>query len=360
MITHERPQQRPHTSTETQTINLNPAEPALDARHLDDLIQLWLDAQAAELTPRTVANYEDRLAYFRDWWKQEGPRRDWQLTRRALAEYGKHLIQLDNATRPGRLGYHTQNDAIRRLKQCFKWAQAAGYVSMDYSPWLPKPAGEPKRRTAASLDDLQSLLAAAERSSSPARNRAILAMLIGTGMRVDEAAGLMVDDLRIDDDGSGAVQVQGKRTTANRSGRRTIAIDSSAGAMLREYIEAAGITTGPLFPSYRGADRPLTRHGIYVMVKWCIEEAGLGAKLTATHDLRRAYATHLARYAVSSGAAGQISGDMIRRQLGHTNYKMTAEHYTLFETEDLQKHIISPLTMIERRQQAGEMAGSQS
>ena len=107
-------------SAAPQKINLRPAEPALDGRQLDDLIQLWLDELARDLPPLTVNGYAFRLAYFRDWWRQEGPLRQWLLKRRDLANYGRHLSQLKTDRAPAGLGYHSQNDGLRRLRQIQK------------------------------------------------------------------------------------------------------------------------------------------------------------------------------------------------------------------------------------------------
>lgn len=334
--------------SEPQRINLNPAEPALDARQIDPLIQLWLDELGRDLPPLTVAGYAFRVAYFRDWWREEGPRRGWLLRRRDLADYGRHLAQLRTARAPQGLGYHSQNDALRRLRQMFKWAQACGYVAQDYGHWLPEAQGEPPQRHAASLDDLARLLDAAGRSPRPARNRALLAILIATGIRRAEAAGLRVEDLEIAADSSGIAQVTGKRTKANRSGRRAVAFDRAAGQIVCGYLDASSLSAGPLFPGHR-PDQSLTPQGIYKVVKWCIEEAGLSARLTATHDLRRAFATHLARYVAAEGAGSEVVSDMIRRQLGHAHYSVTAERYSLIDADDIREVIISPITMIERR-----------
>jgi site-specific recombinase XerD len=337
-------------NTTTQRINLKPAEQVLDGRQLDDLIQLWLDELARDLPPLTVSGYAFRVAFFRDWWAAQGPSRDWLLKRRDLAEFGRYLAEVKTARASRGLSYHSQNDALRRLRQMFRWSYKSGYTEQDYGGWLPKPAGEPPHRVAASLDDLQSLLDAATRSPRPARNRALLALLISTGIRRAEAASLTIEDLRIDADGSGIAQVTGKRTKANKSGRRAVAFDRAAGHYLVAFLDAEGRTSGPLFTGpHQGL--PLSPQTIYRIVKGCVEGAGLSERMTATHDLRRAFATHLARHVASEGANSEVVADMIRRQLGHKHYSMTAE-YSLLDVEDIREVIISPITMLEERRKS--------
>jgi site-specific recombinase XerD len=263
-------------------------------------------------------------------------------------------MQLKTAHAPSGLSYHSQNDALRRLRQMFRWSYKSGYTEQDYGPWLPKAAGEPPHRVAVSLDDLQALLDAATRSPRPARNRALLALLISTGIRRTEAASLAIEDLRIDADGSRIAQVTGKRTKANKSGRRAVAFDRAAGHYLVAFLDAEGRTSGPLFTGIR-QDQSISPQTIYRIVKGCVEDAGLSDRMTATHDLRRAFATHLARYVASEGANSEVAADMIRRQLGHKHYSMTAE-YSLLDVEDIREVIISPITMIQERRKGSATA----
>ena len=60
------------------------------------------------------------------------------------------------------------------------------------------------------------------------------------------------------------------------------------------------------------------------------------------HDLRRAFATLLARTARDN----LIDGDLIRRQMGHTTYRMTSQ-YSLLDVEDIRGSLRSPMSMMQ-------------
>lgn len=124
-------------------------DPALNAEHLDALISLWLETIAADVAPATLAGYRQKIEHFRQWWKEAGPACGWKLTRRKLAEFGRSLAATPSSRPPHRPpSYGQQADVIRRLRQMFRWAKAAGYTDIDHGDWLPKPAGEPTKRKA--------------------------------------------------------------------------------------------------------------------------------------------------------------------------------------------------------------------
>jgi site-specific recombinase XerD len=335
------------------SISLDAAEKPLDGRQLDRLIERWLEETAAGVTPYTLAGYRQKIAHFQKWWTIAAPPLDYRLTKKTLAQFGRWLSEQPSAHPPHNpLSHGQQHDVLRRLAQMFRWAKAKGYTEIDHSDWLPAPMGEPTRRTAPTLGDLAKLMQAADLSATPERDRAILAFLIGTGARRAEAATLQIEDIQINADASGIATVTGKRTRANRSGRHAVAFDRDTGAYLIAYLDADPTRThGPLFVSETGEG--LSNQTIYRVVKRAIERADLGGKIAATHDLRRAFATHLARHA---RADPTLTADMIRRQLGQASYRTTAEHYTLLDAEDLLQSVISPLTMErERRAEAKQI-----
>lgn len=324
-------------------INLDVMERPLDGKHLDQLIDRWLDSVAAKVEPVTLAGYQQKVEHFRRWWLYVGSSLDWQITRASLAAFGRWLAVQPSVKPPHNPpSYGQQADVLRRVAQMFKWAKTKGYTEIDHSDWLPAPIGEPTRRKAPTLDDLSRLMKAADLSSNPTRDRALLAFLIGTGVRRSEAATLMIEDVQFNADGSGVATVTGKRTRANRSGRHAVAFDRSTGAFLIAYLDADPYrTSGPLFVTVE--EKPIQAQTVYRVVKHCIQRAGLEGRITATHDLRRAFATHLARHAIADPA---VTADVIRRQLGQTSYRTTAEHYTLLDADDLLQSIVSPLAMV--------------
>lgn len=160
------------------------------------------------------------------------------------------------------------------------------------------------------------------------------------GLRRAEVSNLYVEDVHFAEDGSGHVDVRGKRTKANPEGTREAAFDVATGHLIAEHITAQATSAGPLFVSYRG--KPVATHTLYGIVKKLIARAGLEDKIQACHDLRRAFNTYYARQ--KKGAA---SADLRRRQLGHADYSQTAD-YTLYEIDDIRRDLVSPVALLEK------------
>lgn len=321
-------------------ITLTPDSPSLDARDLDQLIALWLEDLAGAVAAETHAGYSWKIQHFRDWWTLEGPKAGWILQQRDVERFARDLEEKPSARNGAKvLSYHTRNDVHRRLRQMFRWAYQNGYTAgIDYSHWVPAAVGSPPDRKAIGVKELARLIRAAERSYTPTRDKAIMAVLIGTGMRRSECAGLRAENIQFAADGSGVAEIMGKRTKANKLGKRQVAFDAHAGAYLKEWLDTANIRFGPIWRGPGG--RPLTPQGLYKVVKKIIAAAGLEGALDGCHDLRRAFATYLARQVESATDA-----DVLRRQMGHTSYSMTA-HYSLLDAEDLRQRLRSPMSAL--------------
>lgn len=324
-------------------IDLRPAEPSLDAHYLDALIVVWLDDCARRLPQTTADGYAEKIIYFRRWWAEVGPQQNYMLRRRDLERFEVMLRTLPGKRTGTWLSYNSRHDALRRLRQMFRWAAQEHYTTMDYSAWVPVPDGAPPKRKAVGLELLARLFAAASRSPFSYRDRALLALLIGTGIRRGEAAGLRVEDVRFFGDGSGVITVTGKRTRRNRTGRREVAFDSATGLHVRAYVEVHELESGPLFRSAWGGTKGngLTAPGVYKTVKRLVRAAGLEDVVQGCHDLRRAFATLLAKQAQNNEARA----DALRRQMGHSTYRMTSE-YTLLEADDIVDEWTSPMSDI--------------
>jgi len=314
-------------------INLSPERDALDGRFIPQLVDLWLDDCGTRLPAYTVAGYRDKTAYFVTWWRDVGSWRNHELDESALADFKRWLQETATTAGGKRLSYHTCNDVLRRLRQCLKWAWAKNYFAADFSKWVPKPDGGPRKRRAAKLDSLIALLGAAAESQHAVRDQAILALLIQTGIRRAECASIQLESIVVAADGSGTLIVIGKRTERNQTGERQVAFDATAGAYLVTYLDAIGV-----LPSAEGPLFGLTAQGVAKVVKRTIRRAGLEGKIQGCHDLRRAWVTDWRRRYRGDGY-----DHLMRLQVGHASASVS-DMYDLVDTEDLQRVIRGPLS----------------
>lgn len=321
-------------------INRNPDETGLDLAMMD---LLWLRAEwvaSRKVTHQTRLDYEQKTSYFVEWWQGYGLTVDWRLTERHLVKFEAWLCERKAKYTGKFLAWHTRHDALRRVREMFRWAQEIKIIEeVDCASWLPAASGEAPERTAPTIEHLWRLMEAALKSRYPLRDQTILAVFIGTGIRRIELTRLEVQHIVLCADGSGTAAISGKRTRANRSGKRVVAFDSFTGRYLIKYLDEMLLVEGPLFFNDQ-TGTPLQAQGVYKIVKRAVKAAGLENEVQACHDLRRAFTTILSLRDTND----PIFVDMIRRQLGHKHYSQTAE-YTKIDAEHIRERITSPLAI---------------
>jgi integrase/recombinase XerD len=187
------------------------------------------------------------------------------------------------------------------------------------------PAGLPK---ALSEDEVAALLGAVVGDEPVARrDRAILEVLYGTGLRISELVGLRLGDVDLE---SGLLRAFGKGAK-----ERVVPIGRHAGSALAAWLGPGG---RPALEPERWARRGdaeavflnrrggrLTRQGAWLVVKRWGSEVGLEAKLTP-HVLRHSCATHMLDHGADLRA--------VQEMLGHASIS-TTQVYTRVSTERL-------------------------
>lgn len=153
------------------------------------------------------------------------------------------------------------------------------------------------------------------------RDRAILAILLGCGLRREECVSLQVDHIQQREGRWVIVDLVGKRSKT-----RSVPMPSWAKYAVDAYLLAAGIADGVLFRSMRRGDnitdQGMTAQAIYNMAK---DYAGrIGVNL-APHDLRRTFA--------KLAHKGSSPLEQIQLSLGHSSVQTTERYIGV--TQDL-------------------------
>lgn len=169
--------------------------------------------------------------------------------------------------------------------------------------WLTKQQAQ-KMLNAPDTDKLKGL-----------RDRAILAVLIGCGLRRSEAVNLRIDHIQQRDGRWVLVDLVGKRNKV-----RSVPMPSWAKAAIDWYASSAGLSNGYMFrPINKGGrmtGERMTEHAIYNVVSEYAKRLGQGE--IAPHDLRRTFAK-----LAHKGGSGL---DQIQLSLGHGSIQ-TTERY---------------------------------
>jgi site-specific recombinase XerD len=143
------------------------------------------------------------------------------------------------------------------------------------------------------------------------RDRAILAVLLGCGLRRHEAAGLTISHVQMRAGRWVIVNLVGK---GNKT--RSVPMPGWAKAAVQAWTEAAGIADGYLFRPLNKAGR-LAGEKVSVQTVWNVvmEHANTLGLNVAPHDLRRTFA----RLALDGGAEMK----QIQYSLGHASVQTT-------------------------------------
>ena len=154
------------------------------------------------------------------------------------------------------------------------------------------------------------------------RDRALLALLYGSGLRVSEACGLRLGDLSL------AMDPAILRVLGKGGKERLVPCGGEALRRLKLWIDderdSRGSETSAVLLSQRG--RPLERSRAWGLVRHWGREAGI-TKRVHPHTLRHSCATHL--------LAGGGDLRMVQEFLGHADLR-TTELYTHVEVDELQ------------------------
>ena len=191
----------------------------------------------------------------------------------------------------------------------------------------PVPLGLPK---ALSEEEIDGLLGAVVGEDGVARrDRAILELLYGTGMRIGELVGLSLTDLALDE---GIVRVFGKGAK-----ERIVPVGRCARQAMADWLSPSGRDAlaparwarrgdaEAVFLNARGGR--LSRQGAWAVVRKYGDKVGLGERLTP-HVLRHSCATHM----LDHGADIRV----VQELLGHASIA-TTQVYTKVSAERLRR-----------------------
>lgn len=174
------------------------------------------------------------------------------------------------------------------------------------------------------VDDIARLLGAPDTGTLVGlRDRAILEVLYGAGLRISELVGLDVDDVDLEE---GSVRVLGKGGK-----ERELPLGAFGRDAVTVYLErarpafASKASRAALFLNQRGGR--LTRQSCARLLATSVEAAGIERRVTL-HTLRHSFATHL----LEGGADVRV----VQELLGHASVA-TTQIYTLVTKDHLRE-----------------------
>jgi integrase/recombinase XerD len=271
------------------------SEPALEA---------FLALSRARLAPQTVESYRRDLEHARG-------RLGTGLAGATTEQLERYLAEL----RAAGLSPATIARRTAALRSFFRHQQLLGARADNPAAAIEQPRRVRRLPRTLSAGEAERLVEAATGPRpTDLRDRALIELLYGAGLRVSEAVGLEKNGVDLDE--------RLVRCTGKGNKERVVPIGRQAAEALRRYLARGRPfldrrNRRELFLNARGG--PLTRAGAFLILRRLAEKAGLEPDRIHPHLLRHSFATHLLE-----GGADLRS---VQEMLGHADLA-TTELYT--------------------------------
>jgi integrase/recombinase XerD len=225
------------------------------------------------------------------------------------------------------LSAKTQARLLSSVHSFYRFLLYHHYIEQDPSELLEMPRIEKHLPEVLTVQEIDDMIAHIDMSKPEGhRNRAIIEMLYGSGLRVSELTELRLSNLYRQE---GYMRIIGK---GNK--QRLVPISPEADKQLgywledRNKLDIKPEATDIVFLNHYG--RQLTRAMIFTIVKRLAQAADI-RKTISPHTLRHSFATHL----LQNGADLRI----IQQLLGHESI-VTTEIYTHINIHDLREAVL--------------------
>jgi len=267
----------------------------------DDAVSEFLDylKDYRSFSPSTVRAYGTDLRMLREFLERKLGRvpRPTEITRELIVQFGVSLRGAAPLT-------------LRRKYACissfFGFLQDMGYATSNPARRLPLPKVSEPVPVCLTEEMAQQLIAAAD---SP-WTKAMVVLLLSTGIRRSEAVGITLDDLDLE---KRQLLIRGKGDK-----QRVVPLTEQAVEAIQAYLPHRTKTESRhLFVSaWKG--RPIHGRCINRMLKIVVGKAGLAGQGITPHKLRHTFATHLIRNGVDVRTVQEL--------LGHADIQTTARY----------------------------------
>lgn len=225
------------------------------------------------------------------------------------------------------ISVRTQARLIAGIHSFYRFLLYHNYIEQDPSELIETPKKELHLPDVLSIEEIDRMIAQIDMSKSEShRNRAIIEMLYGSGLRVSELVNLQLSNIYLQE---GYMRITGKGSKQRLVPISPVAIEWFAYWLQdRNALDIKPEAADIAFVNRYG--RQLTRAMIFTIIKRLAEAAGI-QKNISPHTLRHSFATHL----LQNGADLRI----IQQLLGHESIS-TTEIYTHVDIHDLREAIL--------------------
>lgn len=287
----------------------------------DDYRERFADFMRLErgLATNTVVSYLRDLNHLFTYMETE------DLTPRAITLSNLH----EYMTMLGELGLQAGSLArmVSAVRSFFTFLRLEGEIEANPADLLESPNPGRRLPDVLSVDEIDAMIAAIDpaKDESP-RNKAIMEMLYGSGLRVSELIAMRFSNYHPDEQ---LALIEGKGSKMRWVALSPPAVRAVAEMMdWRDSLKVKAGCDDFIFLNRRGA--PLTRNMVFLIVQGLARTADVG-KIVSPHTLRHSFATHL----LEGGANLRV----IQELLGHSNLR-TTEIYMHLDRSRLRSELL--------------------
>ena len=261
--------------------------------------------EVKQASENTVQSYRRDLMQMITYLEEKEIREAAKVTKTSLHGYILHMEEQGKAAT-------TISRMMAAMKAFFNYECMQACIRRNPAESLHAPKVEKKAPVILSVDQVSALLAQPSgQTPKEIRDKAMLALLYATGIRVSELIGIQMEDINMN---------IGFLVCRDGERERTIPFGRSAKAVLEEYLEHArnelqrGKGSDYFFVNCTGG--AMSRQGFWKIIKYYGEKAGIEEDITP-HTLRHSFAAHLIARGADMRAVQTILGhsDMATTQM---------------------------------------------
>lgn len=226
-----------------------------------------------------------------------------------------------------KLSKRTQSRVLSSLKSFFDYLVLEGDRTDNPCDRIDSPKLGRYLPDVLSVGEVAAIIESVRVEAPPGRrDRAILEMLYGCGLRVSELCSLRISHVYADE---GFARIVGK---GNKE--RLVPLGEPAAEAFISYLEVRGDAYAPMYDDIAFLNRfgkPMSRVAVFNMIKKQALAAGV-VKNISPHTFRHSFATHM----IENGADLRV----VQEMLGHESV-LTTEIYTHIDAGTWQSNILS-------------------
>lgn len=281
---------------------------------------------ARSIAPKTLKFYRDNLTVFQLFCAHEGLEHVEDITRPTFRKFLAYGGQRTNPQTGRLVGSYTTHAYAQVLKTFMRWLADEGMLDEKVPQRLEMPKTEQKTIQAISDMQFDRLVRAAQSTTTPFRDQAIVYVLSDTGVRAAELCGLNFENMHLDRDDAW-LYVHGKGDKW-----RPVGVGKTTRLLLHRYVTRERIGQDGEQSVFLGTKGPLTTSGLDQVLYRLRDIAGpehfSGIRVSA-HTFRHTFATNYLR----------DGGDIFKLKvlLGHTDIAVTQQYLRSFDAHDARR-----------------------